>query len=60
FEADLTATSPTEIFVPRLQYPRGCNIEVSGGEAELDLDKQRAVVKAEKAGEVRVVIRRRV
>jgi hypothetical protein len=36
-------------------------LEVSGGNgnAELDLDGQRAVVKAEHPGEVRVVIRRK-
>jgi glycosyl hydrolase family 5/cellulase (glycosyl hydrolase family 5) len=59
FEADRTITRKTEVFVPRLQYPYGCEIEVSGGSAELNLEKQRAVVAAEKAGEVRVIIRRK-
>ena len=36
FDADPAAARATEIFVPRLQYPRGCEIEVIGGVAELD------------------------
>jgi hypothetical protein len=59
FEYDPSAAGPTEIFVPRIQYPRGCVLEVSGGNAELDPDGQRAVVKVEHRGEVRVVIRRK-
>src|ERR1019366_4542487 len=61
FESDPSAAHSTEIFVPRSQYPRGCVLEVSGGNgnAELDLDDQRAVVKVEHPGEVRVVIRRK-
>lgn len=54
-----TAAQATEIFVPRIQYPRGCEIEVLGGVAELDLDNQRAIIKVKDAGEVRVVIRRK-
>ena len=60
FEADPAASSATEIFVPRLQYPRGFEIEVIGGIAELDLENQRAVIKIKDAGEVRVVICRKV
>ena len=59
FDADPTVSRPTEIFVARLQYPLGCEIEASSGEAELDVENQRAFVKAERAGEVHVVIRRK-
>ncbi|MGB3552641.1 MAG: hypothetical protein WA993_18320, partial [Candidatus Binatus sp.] len=61
FECDPSAARSTDIFVPRIQYPRGCAIEVSGGSVsvELDLDGQRAIVKSEQPGEVRVVIRRK-
>jgi glycosyl hydrolase family 5 len=59
FEADLAALQPTEIFIPRLQYPRGCEIEVLGGVAELDVDNQRAIIRVKDAGEVRVVICRK-
>ena len=38
---------------------RGCEIEVIGGVAELDLDNQRAIIKVGQAGEVRVVICRK-
>jgi len=57
FEADPSIAGATEIFVPRLQYSNGCSIEVSGGEAELDLDNQLARVKARDEGEVVVIIR---
>lgn len=58
FDADLNIDALTEIFVPRLQYPRGCAVEASGASAEVDLKNQRVIVKAERAGEVRVAIRR--
>ncbi|HZC45353.1 MAG TPA: hypothetical protein VE243_02695, partial [Candidatus Acidoferrum sp.] len=59
FEADPGVAHATEIFVPRLQYARGYQMEVNGGVAEHDLDHQRAIVKVERAGEVRVVICRK-
>ncbi|MGH7923371.1 MAG: cellulase family glycosylhydrolase [Candidatus Binatus sp.] len=59
FEFDPSATSATEVFVPRLQYPKGCEIEVIGGTAELDLDNQRATINAQQTAEVRVLIRRK-
>ncbi len=59
FDAAPSASGATEIFIPRLQYASGCEVEVIGGIAELDLDHQRAIVKAERAGEVRVVICRK-
>jgi hypothetical protein len=59
FESDPSAGGATEIFVPRLQYPHGCDLDVIGGVAELDLDNQRATVKVDHPGEVRVVIRRK-
>ncbi|HMD03832.1 MAG TPA: hypothetical protein VKG68_01070, partial [Candidatus Binatus sp.] len=58
-EADPKASRATELFIPKLQYPAGCEIEVIGGVAEIDLDNQRAIIKAEHAGEVRVVICRK-
>jgi len=59
FDIDPAANDATEIFVPNLQYPRGCEIEVIGGAAELNLDHQRALIKVEQPGEVRVVICRK-
>ena len=59
FDADPSIAASTEIFVPRLQYPRGCEVEVSGGAAKLDVENQRAIVTADRAGEVRVVLRRK-
>ncbi len=32
--------APTEIFIPTYQYPNGCQVEVSDGTYELDLDHQ--------------------
>ncbi|MGC1190522.1 MAG: hypothetical protein WA861_08025, partial [Candidatus Binatus sp.] len=59
FEAAPGAEGATEIFVPHLQYPGGCEIEVIGGAAEPDLDHQRVMIRAAQAGEVRVVICRK-
>src|SRR5260370_27129827 len=42
FDAVPGGTLATEIFIPRLQYPRGCEIEVIRGVAQLDPDNQRA------------------
>jgi hypothetical protein len=36
FRHDPAVRAPTEIFVPNLQYPEGCEVEVSDGEAEVD------------------------
>jgi hypothetical protein len=32
--------SPTEVFVPLIQYPSGCHVEISDGRFELDLPQQ--------------------
>src|SRR3984885_2003567 len=59
FDADPKVSCATELFIPKLQYPSGCEIEVIGGVAEIDPDNQRAIIKADQAGEVRVVICRK-
>jgi hypothetical protein len=58
FDSDPSIAGDTEIFVPRIQYPHGCVIEVAGGEAKVDLDSQRVTVSAHHAGEVTITIRR--
>ncbi|MEN6410560.1 MAG: cellulase family glycosylhydrolase [Anaerolineaceae bacterium] len=40
FRHDETVAAPTEIYVPRYQYPRGCAVEVSDGAFDLDLPAQ--------------------
>ena len=40
FRHDPLVKSPTEIFVPRLQYPRGYKVKVSDGKWESDSDRQ--------------------
>lgn len=40
-KADPSLQVPTEIYVPRLHYPRGVQVQVSGGQVSLQLDKQR-------------------
>ncbi len=59
FKADPASQGATEIFVPRLQYPRGFTIETSAGQTELDFEKQLAKVVVSTPGEVRVAIRRK-
>jgi hypothetical protein len=58
FDADPSIADATVIFVPRLQYPSGCTIDVRGGEAKFDGAHQHATIKVHRAGEVRIVIRR--
>jgi len=41
FRHDSSATAPTEVYAPRLQYPAGCRVAVSDGDYELDLGSQR-------------------
>jgi hypothetical protein len=41
FRHDPAVTAPTEIYVPRIHYPRGCRVWVSDGAYELDLAAQR-------------------
>ncbi|MHB8380983.1 MAG: cellulase family glycosylhydrolase [Candidatus Binataceae bacterium] len=61
FDADPEAAigTETEIFVPLLQYPRGYDLEISGGEARIDADNQRLLITVQRAGQVRVALRRR-
>ena len=40
FRHDPAITAPTEIFVPRLQYPGGFTVEATDGHHELDRDRQ--------------------
>jgi len=40
FRHDPAVSEPTEIFVPRYQYPNGCQVEVSDGEYELNMKEQ--------------------
>jgi hypothetical protein len=58
YDADPAIRAATEIFVPRLQYPDGHSIEITGGDASIDQQPQRVIVKTARAGEVRVKIRR--
>jgi hypothetical protein len=43
FRHDPAVEAPTDIFVPELQYPHGCRVEVSDGHFTLDLAAQRLV-----------------
>jgi hypothetical protein len=40
FRHDPAIQAPTEIYLPNLQYPDGCWVEVSDGEVELDREAQ--------------------
>ncbi len=59
FDAEPNGACETEIFVPRLQYPRGYDFEIAGGEAHADPEHQRLLVTVRRAGEVRIALRRR-
>jgi hypothetical protein len=43
FRHDPSVSAPTEIFLPSLQYPAGCQVEVSDGSFELRPGEQRLI-----------------
>jgi hypothetical protein len=43
FLHDPCVEAPTELFVPSLQYPGGCRVEISDGTYDLDMERQRLV-----------------
>jgi len=43
FRHDPQVSAPTELYVPAYQYPNGCQVQVSDGEASLDLSQQRLI-----------------
>lgn len=53
---EATREGETEIFVPRLQYPKGFTVEVEGGSAVRDDASQRLLVRADVPGKVGVSI----
>ena len=40
FRGDPLITAPTEIYLPRLQYPKGCAVIISDGNYSIDWDSQ--------------------
>ena len=59
FDADAGIGAPTEIYVPRLQFPLGFDIACEGGDAEHGEDEQMIVITARRDGRVTVIIKRR-
>ena len=49
FECYPSATRSTEIFVPRIQYPRGCVLEVSGGNGKAELTSTASAPRQDRA-----------
>ena len=43
FEHDPDVAEPTVVYAPRWQYPQGCRVIVSDGQAEAQPDEQRVV-----------------
>lgn len=52
FRDDPAVTAPTDIFLPRLHYARGCRVEVSDGTVEVDLAGQRVTYRHAAPGRV--------
>ncbi|NWH09247.1 MAG: cellulase family glycosylhydrolase [Alphaproteobacteria bacterium] len=57
FDADPNVLEPTEIFVPRRQYPRGFVIEAEGMVSRVDAQNRFARFSAREPGAKRIVIR---
>ncbi|MEN4011548.1 MAG: cellulase family glycosylhydrolase [Bellilinea sp.] len=59
FRHDPQVNAPTELYLPAYQYPRGCQVSVSDGEAQVDLDGQRLIYRHSSAqAEHEIIIRR--
>jgi hypothetical protein len=56
FLADPKISAPTEIFVPRYQYPKGYIVELSGGSYEKDEPNQLLLITGAKKAETTVTI----
>jgi hypothetical protein len=56
FDADPTIDAPTEVFVPRIQYPNGFRVEAPGLDIEEDRSEQAVRLSAREPGEVTVKI----
>ncbi|NOK64124.1 MAG: hypothetical protein GFH27_549413n36 [Chloroflexi bacterium AL-W] len=59
YVCDPAGSEPTEIYVPRMQYPDGYTIDASSGRAVHDSDQQLVYVYSTQSGEQRITIRRR-
>ena len=59
FRPDPSIPAPTELYLPPIHYPRGCRVEVNGGDFELNLPGRLLRVRADPgAAEVVVRVRR--
>jgi hypothetical protein len=56
FKPDPTITEPTEIYVPRVQYPAGYNVETTGGAYKKDEAGQILLITADRKAEISVVV----
>ncbi len=59
YEADPSLAAPTEIYVPRLQYPDGFQVLAEDVDIEADTDHQLLFVRARRRGSQTITIRRR-
>ncbi len=56
FEADPAIAEPTELYIPRVQYPRGYAVALSGGEYKKDEAAQLLLITVDKKAEISVVV----
>ena len=59
FKGDAAIKEPTEIFLPGLQYPNGCEITLSDGSYTIDPEKQLLTYTAGALSEHRILIKRK-
>ncbi len=59
FEADPAIAADTVVYLPRIQFPHGFDLELSGPAASLGETDQRLSVRAAAAGPVRLTLKRR-
>jgi hypothetical protein len=56
YEVDPEASAPTEIYLPKIQYPEGYSIEVLGADTHQTVDEQVMQVVPSREGHIRVMI----
>ncbi len=56
FRPDERVSAPTEIYMPRYQFPKGFNVDLSGGSFSVDEAEQMLMIKAQSRDTVTVVV----
>ena len=59
FTADSSIAKPTEIYIPKIQYPEGYNLEIRGSKASYIIDDLIIKITAKESNETEIMIKRK-